>query len=88
MCNQSGGLIQRAVEAAGIPTVAVSTMKQSVERVKNPRTVVVRFPRGATIGPPNDIELQRRVILDALEVLRTARKPGTLVELPHRWAGG
>ena len=44
-------------------TVAVSTMKHSVERVKNPRAVVVRFPRGATIGPPNDIPLQRRVIL-------------------------
>ena len=73
------------MEAGGIPTVAVGNLRKRMERINYPRAAVVRFPRGATVGAPHMPEQQRQVLLDTLEVLRTATAPGTLVELPHRW---
>lgn len=85
MCHQSGGLIQRAIEAAGIPTVAIANLRERVERVGYPRAAIVRFPRGATVGPPGNTGLQRQVLQDALRVLETAQPGKAVVELPHRW---
>jgi D-proline reductase (dithiol) PrdB len=87
MCIQSGGLIQRAIENAGIPTVGLVNMPDRADRTKYPRAAAVKFPRGATVGRPHDAAMQRRVLLDAFEVLRTADAPGTIVELPLRWSG-
>ena len=80
-------MIQRAIEAAGIPTIAIANLRDRVERIKYPRAVLVKFPRGATVGPPGDAALQRQVILDALHVLESATEPCAYVELPHRWPG-
>ena len=87
MCTQSGGLIQRAIEKAGIPTVGLSTFADRVERINYPRAATVKFPRGATLGRPHDVQQQRQVLLDTFEVLRTATAPGTWVELAHKWVG-
>lgn len=87
MCTQSGGLIQRAIEKAGIPTVGLSTFMDRVERINYPRAAITRFPRGATLGRPQDARQQRQVLLDTFEVLRTATAPGTWVELAHKWVG-
>jgi len=76
------------VEAAGIPTVALATMADRVRRVCYPRAAVARFPRGATCGPPGAADLQREVVAAALDLLRTVREPGTVVELPHRFSEG
>ena len=88
MCIQSGGLIQRAVEMAGIPTVGLVNMADRADRIKYPRAAVVKFPRGATAGRPNDPAHQRQVLLDTFQVLRTATEAARIVELDHRWAGG
>ena len=88
MCHQSGGLIQRGIEAAGIPTVGLATMRDRVERVRFPRAVTVRYPRGATVGAPGDAIGQSDVILAALAHLRTADQPGAVLELPNKWPGG
>jgi len=73
------------VEAAGIPTVAVGNLRRRMEMVNYPRAALVRFPRGATVGAPHMPDLQRQVLLDTLELLHTATRPGTLVELSHPW---
>ncbi len=69
-----------------MPTVAVAVFKERVENLKYPRAALVKFPRGATVGRPRDAAQQRRVILDTLELLRTARTPAAFVELEHKWA--
>ena len=81
-------MIQRTIEKAGIPTVGLSTFKDRVERINYPRAATVKFPRGSTLGRPNDPAMQRKVLLDTFEVLRTAPAPGTVVELDHKWVGG
>jgi D-proline reductase (dithiol) PrdB len=78
--------VQRAVEAAGIPTVALATLLDRVQWVRYPRAAIVKFPRGATCGPPHAADLQRAVLRDVFRLLETAREPGTVVELPHRFS--
>ena len=80
-------MIQRGIEQAGIPTVAIANLRMRVEQVNYPRAVMVKFPRGATVGPPGDAALQGQVIRDALEVLVSARQGAAIVDLPHRWPG-
>ena len=79
--------MQRAIEAAGISTVAIANLRERVEQVMYPRAVIVRFPRGATAGPPGDTPLQTQVLRDALDWLESASRPGAFLDLPHRWPG-
>lgn len=79
------GLIQRAIEREGIPTVSITLLRGLTLRVKPPRVFFLRFPFGSPFGLPFDHQMQRHVILDALNGLTSIAEPGTLVELPHRW---
>jgi D-proline reductase (dithiol) PrdB len=79
------GLIARVIEAAGIPTVAVSLQREITEAVKPPRAVFLRWPFGHPMGAPGRPDQQRRVLEDALAVIETAREPGAIVDLPYPW---
>ena len=70
---------------SGYPTVSIIDLRARMEQLKLPRSVVVKFPRGAPAGAPKDTMQQRQVLLDALRLLETAREPGTTVDLPYRW---
>ena len=85
MCNRSGGLIARAIEEEGIPTVLVMMDKEMAEKVPPPRVAHVRFPFGRPLGEPGNADQHRVVIEDALRVLEMATEPGTVVTLPYRW---
>jgi hypothetical protein len=78
------GLIQRAVERAGIPTVSLSLLRQLTERMQPPRAVCLRWPFGHPLGEPFNRAQQLTVIRDALAALYTA-SPGSVVSLPYRW---
>jgi hypothetical protein len=73
------------VEEIGVPTMTLGSMKAPLLRVKPPRSVVTKFPRGATLGAPGDRAMQRRVLLDAFAALHTMTAPGSLLELPYKW---
>ncbi len=79
------GLIARVVEEAGIPTLCMSSALDITQAVKPPRAVFVNFPLGHQTGKPNDPELQRRMVVDALRAFETIVSPGTIVELPYVW---
>ena len=79
------GLIARALEEAGISTVCVVMRKETAQNVKPPRTLFVRFPMGAPLGPAKDVQTHQEVLRQALEVLETAREPGTIVDSPLQW---
>jgi len=53
--------------------------------VKPPRAVFVNFPLGHQTGKPNDRELQRRIVRDAMAAFETISRPGQIVELPYVW---
>ncbi|MHB9150730.1 MAG: hypothetical protein ACYC33_11775 [Thermoleophilia bacterium] len=75
----------RVVEAAGIPTVALSVNRAYSEKVRAPRTVFLPFPYGSVFGEPGDAKRQREVLLAMLGMLETADDPGSIVDLPMRW---
>ncbi len=78
------GLIQRAIEASGIPTVSVSLLRDVTEKLRPPRAVFLRWPFGHPLGEPFARAQQMTVIHDALAMLYTS-SPGALVALPYRW---
>ena len=69
MCNQSVGLIQRAVEASGISTVSITLIEDITKRVKPPRALSVPYGFGHPLGEPNNPELQHAIIAEALTLL-------------------
>lgn len=77
--------MQRAIEAAGIPTISLSNNPAATERIRAPRWVRVRFPRGSMLGEPGNRDKQMRVLTDTLHALASIDVPGGSVELPHRW---
>lgn len=85
MCNQAVGLIQRAIEAEGIPTVGISILKEVTEKVRPPRSVYLRYPFGHPLGEAFNARQQRAILLDALHALETIAEPGTIVEPGYRW---
>jgi len=60
------GLIQRAIEAAGIATVSVSLLRAVTEKLRVPRAVAVRWPFGHPLGEPFNRAQQLTIIHDAL----------------------
>jgi hypothetical protein len=79
------GLIARVLEEAGISTIRLNMRREVAENVKPPRTLFVRFPFGAPLGPAGDAGTQRDVIIEALDVLVSATEPGTIVNSPRAW---
>ncbi len=87
MCHQSGGLLARIIEDAGIPTIVLGQLERVLQQVRPPRAVLTSFPRGATLGAPGNAEQQRQVLLDTLATLEEAETPGELYTLPYEWEG-
>lgn len=86
MCHQSVGLIQSVIEKAGIPTASVSVLREVSERVAPPRVLFADFPLGYPLGAAQDAELQTRIVLAMLTLLKEPPPPGGV-----RWqmlAGG
>ena len=79
------GLIARVLEENGISTVCLNTRREVAENVKPPRTLFVKFPFGAPLGPAGDAETQRGVIMEALDVLLSANEPGIIVDSSRAW---
>lgn len=79
------GLVQRAIEAAGVPTVGITLQKEVTRKVRPPRAVYLRYPFGHPMGEPFAIVQQRTILMDALTALETLSVPGQIVEPGYRW---
>ena len=55
------------------------------QAVRPPRAVFLNFPLGHQTGPPDQAELQRKIVTDAMRAFETITTPGTIVELPYVW---
>jgi len=79
------GLVQRVLEARGIPTVALSMIPELTRAVGVPRLAGISYPMGRPFGRPHDADGQRAVLRQLLDVLSSAPGPDTYVELPFVW---
>jgi len=74
------------VEAAGIPTLSLSSAYSITRSVRPPRAVFLDFPLGHTAGKPGEPELNRRILADTLAAFETMDHPGTIVTLSYVWS--
>ena len=79
------GLIARVLEAEGVATVCVVMNREIAAHVKPPRTLHVRFPYGAPLGPAQDTTTQLAVVRAALDLLSTGDSAGEIVNSPVDW---
>jgi D-proline reductase (dithiol) PrdB len=74
------GLVSKAIEKQGIPTVTLA-MKRDIAA---PRVAFVPFPYNFPMGEPNEGRRHREVALAALALFHKLSEPSE-VELPFRW---
>ena len=79
------GLIQRAIEEMGIPTISITLMPWVTEKVKVPRAVSLEFPLGHPGGKPFDQALQKEILIETFHALESIKEPGVIIELPYKW---
>jgi len=80
------GLVARHVEAAGIPTLCMSSALDITRSVNPPRAAFLDFPLGHTTGKPGHPELQKQILIDALSSFEGMAVPGSVRTLPYRWS--
>jgi len=66
MCPQTVGLVQGALESAGITTTGATGVAEVSQKVGVPRALNVPWRLGYTLGEPNNPKLQREVLEQAL----------------------
>lgn len=78
-------LTARHLEENGIPTVVFGSARDIVEQAGVPRFVFTDFPLGNPCGAPYDVNMQRTIVGMGLDLLESARYPGTTVQTPFHW---
>jgi hypothetical protein len=78
------GLIQRAIEAAGFPTVSLSILRDITEKLRPPRALFLRWPFGHPLGEAGNLAQQFTILRDAFAFLYAA-SPGEIRDLPYPW---
>ena len=77
--------MQRAIEAAGIPTVIIAALPPVVKQTGTPRAAAPLVPMGANAGAPNDKEMQYNIVKESLELLETLESPGKVIPLNYEY---
>jgi D-proline reductase (dithiol) PrdB len=76
LCHQSVGLVARAIELTGIPTMTIAVLKDVVESVRPPRVALYDGQLGSVAGKPNFPEHQRRILDESLRLIEPMDQPG------------
>jgi D-proline reductase (dithiol) PrdB len=76
LCHQSIGLVARALEMAGIPTMTLAVDKEIVESVRPPRVALYDGEPGSVAGKPDWPEHQRRILDEALRLIEPMDQAG------------
>ena len=70
------------LEERGLPTTALALVSPQVENTRPPRAVMTPFMLGRPLGEPNDPAFQRRVLMQALNLLEQIDGPVILEHFP------
>ena len=80
-------VLGHVLEEEGLATTCLALVRLHAEKVKPPRALWVPFELGRPLGPPNNPELQRRVLEDALALLESSDGPTVLVDFEYEGDG-
>jgi len=67
-----------------VPTLSMTSAHSITVSANPPRAAFTDFPLGHTCGPPDQPEMQRSIMRDALALFETMEQPG-IVELGYAW---
>jgi D-proline reductase (dithiol) PrdB len=76
LCHQSVGLVARALELEGVPTMTLAVVKDVVDAVRPPRVALYDGEPGTVSGLPNFPEHQRRILDEALRLIEPMDQAG------------
>ncbi len=68
-------MLSHFIEEGGVPTTGISLIRPHTEVIKPPRALWVPFELGRPLGPPDDPEFQKRVLLALLKLLEAPEGP-------------
>ncbi len=77
LCHQTLGIVARAIELAGIPTMLISVDPKLTDKVRPPRTAYYVGEFGKVAGQPNWREHQLRILDESLRWTETFDQPGS-----------
>ena len=80
------GLIAREIEAAGVPTLSMTSAWDITQAVGPPRSVYVHAPLGHQTGAPGATDANRALVHAALRAGLGAERPGQIVPLDCPWS--
>jgi hypothetical protein len=73
--------VQRSIELVGIPTVVITVEPEETRQARPPRALAPRgFVAGHSLGRPDDVALQKWILMDALGLLLAPPRPGEVIE--------
>ena len=74
------GLIQRAIETAGVATISITLSEEITRKIRPPRALWPGFPLGHPLGYPDQADCQLQVLRTMLKLLAELESPGTIVK--------
>lgn len=75
LCHQTLGILARAIEQTGVPTMMLAVERQIPDRVRPPRTAFYNGEFGCVAGKSNWKEYQLRVLDESLRWIETLDQP-------------
>ena len=88
-CHRAMMILARAIEGRGMPTLTISTLADTSEAFKPPRTALVDYPPGSPCGRVGDATHQRDTLRAVLGVpLNVATRQVLQVPLAYQADGG
>jgi hypothetical protein len=85
VCHQTVGLVARALEAAGVPTLCLTSAYSITASVNPPRAAFSDLPLGHTVGRPHEPEFQRDLLRRAFAAAEAMDVPGTITSTGVSW---
>ncbi len=85
--HQVAGLVARAIELAGVPTIVLGNNSAILEAVGTPRAAVVQHPDGAPLGNPGNAGKHQALIREILDEAWQFEGPGQVIKLAYNWQG-
>ena len=77
LCHQTLGILARAVEMSGIPTMTISVAPGLTDMVRPPRTAYYNGELGSIAGRPNWREYQLRILDESIRWIETFDQPAS-----------
>jgi len=85
--HMTAGILARAIELAGVPTLVLGNRREILEQVRVPRAVLVDHPDGAPLGNPGNAGKHEHLLRELLELGWSYEGPGMIEALPFAWKG-